>query len=114
TVGGISKTDGGSRLADATMIYDEPIGRFIVADMDINFGTHVGALDFAVSKNSNPTALDGANWTFYKIGTESGYDTDYPGNMGYNADAFVYTFQQFNPPGGKLTGHTLVTAISQS
>jgi hypothetical protein len=114
TVGGLSLTDGGSRLADATMIYDEPIGRFIVADMDINFGTHVGALDFAVSKNSNPTALDGANWSFYKIGAENGYDTDYPGNMGYNADAFVWTFQQFNPPGGNLTGHTLVTAMSQA
>jgi hypothetical protein len=111
TVGGITAVGG---LADATMGFDEVTGQFIVADMDWNSTAHTGALDFAVSKNSNPTALDTANWTFYQVGSESGYDLDYPGNFGFNADAFVYTLQEFAPTGSGLTSHSLVTAISQS
>ena len=33
---------------------------------------------------------------FYKINTtETGYDADYPGNFGYNHDAFVFTLNMF-------------------
>src|SRR5438045_3978308 len=57
---------------------------------------HVNALDFAVSRSSNPTTLSAADWAFYKINTtESRYDTDYPGNIGYNADAVVFTLNMF-------------------
>jgi hypothetical protein len=127
TVGGISKI---GRLADATMVYDEPIGRFIVADMDWDSVNHKGALDFAVSTSSNPTKLDAFNWKFYQLNSEDGYDLDYPGNFGYNADAWVYTLQEFAPgnsddgdggedggdvgPQTTLTSHSLVTCISQS
>src|SRR5262245_10418667 len=53
-VGGITLVGG---FDDATMIYDEPIGRFIVGDMDDGGDGHSG-LSVAVSKSSNPTALD--------------------------------------------------------
>lgn len=127
TVGGITAVGG---LADATMVYDEPIGRFIVADMDWDSVNHKGALDFAVSTSSNPTKLDAFNWNFYQLKSEDGFDLDYPGNFGYNADAWVYTLQEFaagssddddgDPDGGgggpaaTATSHSLVTCISQA
>src|SRR5206468_134896 len=90
--GGLTRDDAGSSIGDAFVAYDELIGRFVVGDMDYDFGTHVNAFDLAVSRSSNPTTLSAADWAFYKINTtEAGYDTDYPGNAGYNADAFVFT-----------------------
>jgi uncharacterized repeat protein (TIGR01451 family) len=96
TTGGLSRDDSGSNIGDCFVAYDELIGRFVVGDMDFDFGTHVNALDFAVSRSSNPTTLSAADWAFYKIDTsEAGYNTDYPGNIGYNADAVVFTLNMF-------------------
>jgi hypothetical protein len=109
TVGGITPIGG---LADATMAYDQPIGRFVVGDLDVN-ATDGSALDIAVSKSSNPTTLDGSSWTFYQINmSETNESADYPGNMGFNADAFVFTFNMFdlNDNGG----HVEVAALSQA
>src|SRR5260370_31632830 len=107
TTGGITPVGG---LRDATMSFDEITGQFIVADMDIN-ATDGSALDIAVSKTSNPTALDTANWTFYQINThETNESADYPGNMGYNADAFVFTYNMAPCCGGG-DFHTEITAI---
>ncbi len=103
TVGGIIPRGG---LADATMAYDEVTGQFIVGDLDVGAAS-ASALDIAVSKTPNPTTLDGASWTFYQIDmTEAGEGADYPGNMGFNADAFVFTFN--------MSHHTQVAALSQS
>jgi hypothetical protein len=97
-------------LADATMAYDEVTGQFIVADLDVNDAVHGSALDIAVSKTSNPATLTRADWNFYQITmSEANYNGDYPGNMGYNADAFVFTFNMFGS-----SGHVEVCAISQS
>src|SRR5262249_8470678 len=50
-----------------------------------------------------------ADWTFYKITTtQSGYDADYPGNFGYNHDAFVFTLNMFGVTG---PGHVQVVAV---
>jgi hypothetical protein len=110
TVGGITPV---GALSDATMIYDEVTGQFIVGDMDVNGGDG-SALDIAVSKTSNPTAMDTANWTFYQINThEANESADYPGNMGYNADAFVFTYNMA-PTSSAGNVHTEFTAISQA
>ena len=104
TTGGLTRADSGSGLSDPIVAYDEQIGRFIVGDQDVNFSTHVSAFDLAVSKTSNPTSLTASDWNFYKITTtQTGYDADYPGNFGYNHDAFVFTLNMFGVGGG---GHT--------
>ncbi len=112
TTGGLSRADSGSGQSDPVVTYDEKIGRFIVGDQDVNFNTHVSAFDLAVSKSNNPTTLSTADWTFYKITTtESGFDADYPGNVGYNADAFVFTLNMFGVVSG---GHAQIVAVKAS
>jgi hypothetical protein len=80
--------------------------------MDRN-GPQASALNIAVSKNSNPTTLDKSSWNFYQINTsETNEVADYPGNMGYNKDAFVFTYNMYNAGGG--SNHVEVAALSQS
>ena len=75
-------------------------GRFIIGDIDVETtGQNVGQYIFAVSKTNNPTAFDTANWNFYHVTTTEGSGgpgsqswSDYPGNPGFNKDAFVETF----------------------
>src|SRR5262245_22091518 len=115
TTGGLSRADGGSGLSDPIVAYDEKIQRFIVGDQDVNFSTHVSAFDLAVSTSSNPTTLSAADWTFYKITTtQAGEDADYPGNFGYNADAFVFTLNMFAVPGTSGTYHVQVVSVNAS
>src|SRR5262249_42536690 len=110
TTGGLTRADGGSGLSDPIVTYDEQIGRFIVGDQDVNFNTHVSTFDIAVSRSNNPTTLFGTDWKFYRIvTTESGYDADYPGNFGYNHDAFVFTLNMFGVISG---GHVQVVSAN--
>jgi uncharacterized repeat protein (TIGR01451 family) len=115
STGKLSHADSGSSLSDPIVAYDELIGRFVVGDQDVNFNTHVSAFDLAVSKTDSPTTLS-SDWVFYKINTTEktpldSYDADYPGNFGYNADAFVVTLNMF----GQITaGHTLVVSVNAS
>jgi hypothetical protein len=113
TTGGITPTDSSSGLSDVTMCYDEPIGRFIVGDLDVDQSTPASSFDFAVSRNSNPTALDTNNWRFYQLSTtEPGLWSDYPGNIGYNQDALVITW--YMSASGKNVGPIRVDAESQA
>ena len=67
-----------------------------------------------MSKSSNPTALDTNNWVFYSIDMSEPHETcDYPGNPGYNADAFVFTYNMF-PGDGSGNYHTEVAELPQS
>jgi uncharacterized repeat protein (TIGR01451 family) len=110
TTGGLTRADSGSGLSDPVVTYDEQIGRFIVGDQDVDFNTHVSAFDIAVSRSNNPTTMSASDWKFYKIvTTQSGFDADYPGNFGYNHDAFVFTLNMFGVAGG---GHVQVVAVN--
>lgn len=112
TTGGLARADSGSGLSDPIVTYNDQIGRFIVGDQDVNFNTHVSRFDIAVSKTSSPASLGTADWTFYQINTtESGFDADYPGNFGYNHDAFVFTLNMFGVAGG---GHCQVVSINNA
>jgi uncharacterized repeat protein (TIGR01451 family) len=107
TVGGLPAV-GGFGLSDPVIVYDEYIGRFIVAVQDTGSGPN--ALDIATSKSNNPTDLTASNWTFAQITTTEGTKfADYPGNMGYNADALVVTLNMFS---GSVISNVQVTAIS--
>jgi hypothetical protein len=110
--GGIAPADANAGLHDATMVYDEIIGRFVIADLDVHQTPDIQApsqCDLAVSTSPNPTALDRANWKFYSFGTSEGSAwSDYPGNLGYNHDALVITWNMIG------AGHVRVDALSQA
>jgi uncharacterized repeat protein (TIGR01451 family) len=110
TTGALPHADGGSGLSDPVVTYDDAIGRFVVADQDVNFNTHVSRFDIAVSKSSSPATLGTGDWSFYSIvTTQSGFDADYPGNFGYNQDALVFTLNMFGVISG---GHVQVISIN--
>jgi autotransporter-associated beta strand protein len=114
TVGGLTRVNGFSIQSDCSVVYDEEIGRFVVTNLDVDpFSAHVSKMDLAVSKSSNPTSLTAADWNFYSVTTtESTFDADYPGNLGYNADALVFTLNMFSIFGG--TGHVQIVSVSSS
>jgi uncharacterized repeat protein (TIGR01451 family) len=110
STGGLAHADGGSFRSDPIVVYDDQIGRFIVGDQDVDYNTHVSTFDLAVSTSSNPATLTKADWNFFQYNTtESGYDADYPGNFGYNADALVITLNMFG-----ASDHVQVVSISNS
>jgi uncharacterized repeat protein (TIGR01451 family) len=112
TTGGLGHADAGSGLSDPVVTYNDQIGRFVVADQDVDFTTHVSRFDIAVSKTSTPSTLGTADWTFYQVNTtEVGFDADYPGNFGYNHDATVFTLNMFGVAGG---GHCQVISINNA
>ncbi|HEX3151821.1 MAG TPA: dockerin type I domain-containing protein [Gemmataceae bacterium] len=96
TVGGLPHISGSAFFSDPIVVYDEKISRFIIGDQDVDFTNHVSNFDIAVSKSNNPTTLTTADWRFYTVTTtQANFDADYPGNFGYNADAFVFTLNMF-------------------
>src|SRR5262249_34898235 len=107
----------GSFFSDPVVVYDEYIGKFVVAvqDTTITFGGGPSAFDIGVSTTNNPATLTNADWKYYQIiTTETGnLNSDYPGNMGYNNDALVFTLNQFDST-ESFVDHVLVTAISQA
>src|SRR5437868_6397174 len=112
TTGRLAHADSGSGLSDPIVVYNDQIGRFIVGDQDVNFNTHVSTFDIAVSKTGSPSTLTTSDWNFYQITTtESGFDADFPGNFGYNHDAFVFTLNMFGVVSG---GHCQVVSINNA
>jgi autotransporter-associated beta strand protein len=110
TQGGLAPTSGFSFQSDPIVVYDELIGKFIIGDQDVDFFNHISNFDIAVSKTSDPTTLTAADWNFYQISTTEGsFDADYPGNFGYNKDAFVFTLNMFGPFN---VDHVLVTSVN--
>src|SRR5438445_117103 len=112
TTGGLAHADSGSGLSDPIVVYNDQIGRFIVGDQDVNFNTHRSTFDIAVSKSSSPGSLTTGDWNFYQITTtESGFDADFPGNFGYNHDAFVITLNMFGVISG---GHCQILSLNNT
>jgi hypothetical protein len=109
--GGLSQIPGGG-LADAVSTYDSLAQRFIVGDIYSDFNGN-NAMLLAVSKTNNPTTLTTADWYFYEINTSVPNVSfqDYPGNLGYNADALVFTENSFGATGDV---GTYVNAVSIS
>ena len=108
--GGLPHASPNSGLADATMLWDDQIQRFIVADMEIDLAG-VCALPMAISKSASPTTLTKADWNFYTFDTsEAGFTTDYPSNIGYNHDALVFPLRMFDLNGN--FDHVEVNAVS--
>jgi hypothetical protein len=134
TTGGLPRASTKSGLSDPIVVWDDLANRFIVGVQDIQNTTGTGDdagsggdagnaipnpsdgvsnFDIAVSKSASPGSLGTADWNFYTVNTtETNHDSDYPGNFGYNADAFVFTLRQFGLNGAST--QTEVTAIKMS
>jgi hypothetical protein len=116
--GGLTRVAGGSDAqGDSFITYDPLAQRFITGDLEFQVPSVDGganALLLAVSKTNNLTTLTSADWYFYEVNTtEPGVALqDYPGNVGYNADALVITQNSIDANGNDL--HTLVNALSIS
>jgi len=111
--GGLPHASLTSSLGDSIVVYDEQIGRFIVGDMDFDITNHVCNFDLAVSKTSTPASLSNADWNFYSIvSNETGFDADYPGNFGFNHDAFVFTLDMF--PFDSVYSHTQIMSVNHA
>jgi uncharacterized delta-60 repeat protein len=111
-VGGLAPADAFSGFSDPIVAYDDNIpgqspfnGRFIVVDENVDAGVFgESVLDIAVSKTANPTSLTKNDWNFFRLnttediapGVSPGLWADYPGNLGYNQDALVVTFNMFD------------------
>jgi pectate lyase len=81
-------------LSDPQIFYDDLAGRFVVADLDYNTSS-LSRLDVAFSNDSNPA--DGYQFRRYDMNDHIGasFDfADYP-KGGYNADAYVFSFNMF-------------------
>jgi hypothetical protein len=121
TTGGLKQVDSTSALNLASVVFDDFTQQFIVGDLDFDGTTHKSKFDIAVSKTATPTTLTTADWNFYSIGigenngTASGtFNVVYPGNLGYNADALVVTFNANVPKGDSGTPHVEILSISQA
>jgi immunoglobulin I-set domain protein len=116
--GGLPMTDQGSFLSDPVVGWDEQIKRFIIGDQDVDIGTHFSNFDIAVSKTANPTTLTFADWNFFQVDTTENtsngytddYNADYPGNLGWNHDALVFTLNMF--PNSSSNGHVQINSIN--
>src|SRR5262249_49613898 len=92
-------------LSDPVITYDEQYGRFAVGVLDYNQGARLSRFDFAASNDSDPTH----GFTFRRYDMQDGVGSfdfaDYP-KMGWNADAYVVSFNMF-PTGGSFHVDTL-------
>jgi hypothetical protein len=95
---------------DATMVWDDQVQRFIIAAIDVDLAGGPNAFLMAISKSASPTTLTTADWNFYTFNTsQPGFSTDYPGNLGYNQDAFMWTLDMLS--GGNID-HVEINAVS--
>jgi Putative Ig domain len=117
TTGGLTKTSSSSFLSDPIVMWDDQIQRFIVGDQDVDGNNFISNFQLAVSKTASPASLTTADWYFGQVNTTENngstaiYDADYPGNFGFNHDAFVFTLNMFAQAG---TSHVLVESLKVS
>jgi hypothetical protein len=115
--GGGTVSSSSCGTCDSTGVFDNLMGangRFIIGELDAETtAQNVSQYIFAVSTSNNPTTFTTADWNFYHITTTEGSGgpstqswSDYPGNPGFNADAFVETFNMF---GGGPNGTQVVS-----
>jgi hypothetical protein len=126
---GLAPVSSSAGFSDPVVIYDDNMpgltalsGRFIVGDVNIDDLTGRSVFDIGVSKSASPATLTAADWSFYRINTtESGCSADFPGNFGYNRDAFVFTLNQLGNSGPpdhaevfSVSSTDLVNGVSQA
>jgi hypothetical protein len=114
----------GNSFTDPQVVFDNQTQRFMVGSMEVDPGPQFGSgftgdnssvFDVAVSKTPNPLSVTTADWNFYQVNTtETGYFSDFPGNLGFNGGALVVTLNEFNVNNTNNIDHVLVNAINMS
>jgi hypothetical protein len=104
-----SPLGGVADLSDPAVAYDELRGRFILGVLDFD-NTSKSRYDFAVSNTSDPAA--GFNLRRYDLNDGvGGFDfADFP-RLGWNADAYVASFNMF--AGGSAYDHVNTLSIDK-
>jgi streptogramin lyase len=97
-------------FSDPVVAYDTYAGKFVVGALD--YSSTVSRFDFAVSNTSDPTGT----WTLHRYdmthdSVPGTYLNDYP-RMGYNADAYVISFNMFPLASG--TNHVDTLSIDKN
>jgi hypothetical protein len=111
--GGLPHASQNSILGDATLLWDDQVQRFIVADMEVDQAGVCG-FPMAISKSASPATLTTADWNFYTFDpSEPGFFIDYPCNMGFNHDALVWSFNIFDVSDGNY-GHIEINSVSMA
>jgi hypothetical protein len=101
TQGGLARVSATDEQTDSFIVYDTIAQRFIAGDLEFDTSAGNGAANallLAVSKTNDPTTLTSSDWYFYEVNATlpNVQLQDYPGNVGYNADALVITQNSFS------------------
>ncbi len=87
----------GLSYSDPVVVYNEHTQRFAIGEIHYNTSSQ-SYFVMGISKTSNPTSFSTTDWNYYRFNADdpsAGFDfADYP-KMGYNADGYVITFNQF-------------------
>jgi hypothetical protein len=109
-------------FSDPTVVYDDTLNAFIVGDQNVNPTNGTSVQDFAISKSSTPGGLTSTDWNFYHFTTTepngggAGVSAwaDYPGKIGFNDNAIVFTFNMFGKAPTFPYYHVQVNMINKS
>jgi hypothetical protein len=120
TQGKLARADAGSIFGNPTVLWDEQIQSFIIAEQDVDLATHVSAVDIAVSKTATPGTLSANDWNFFQVNTTentsdgftASYDAENLGSLGWSHDALVFTLNMVNQSG--TIDHVQVNTVSIS
>lgn len=95
------------------VVYNELTQRFFIGVQDYSFsGPRIGYFDVAISTSPNPTTLTSSDWNFYRYNgndSKTGYDQPLSPAVGYNAEGYVVTFDEYT--NGQFFNHSAVLAI---
>src|SRR5262249_37182152 len=108
---------GSTAPAQAAVAYDDLANRFVIGVLQRNLNARTTFLDFAVSNSSDATAGFTEQQTLNIAQITSGGRTTvaaFP-RLGFNADAYVFTFNMDTVSGNTLSyDHTQVLTITKS
>ncbi len=101
---------------EPVVLYDELANRFVVAALQRNLTTQTSVFHLAVSNSADPTAgfTEKQVMNVQQIAGAQTAVADFP-RIGWNADAYVVTFNMFTIFGGVSTyAHTQVLTVAKS
>jgi hypothetical protein len=104
-------------LFDPRITYDDIAGRFVISIVEENDAHKSSFFDFAVSNDSDPTHgfAEVHRLNVEETGSNGPFWADYP-EVGWNADAYVYTFNMYAFPGatGAFDHVQVLTVVKSS
>lgn len=111
----------GNDIFDPVVIFDEQVGRFVLAAVDLDAEAQRSFLDIAISKNSNPVGPQDFELQRLEVTEQTGGGAsatrlwgDFP-RLGWNADAYVFSLNMFAfPVGEAFAGRSQIVTINKA